>query len=87
MSLMEKDLQNQQNPGGRRHFRDIELWKNVTDEQWNDWHWQLTNTIRTLEDLQKVVNLTPDEVEGGTNFHPNHSAQYYALLCILNEPR
>lgn len=90
MSLMEKDLQNQQNPGGRRHFRDIELWKNVTDEQWNDWHWQLTNTIRTLEDLQKVVNLTPDEVEGvriSTQTIPLNITPYYASLMNPDDAR
>lgn len=90
MSLMEKDLQNQQNPGGRRHFRDIELWKNVTDEQWNDWHWQLTNTIRTLEDLQKVVNLTPDEVEGvriSTQTIPLNITPYYASLMNPDDSR
>lgn len=36
----------------------------VTDEQWNDWHWQLKNRIETVEDLQKYVSLTDEEVEG-----------------------
>lgn len=36
----------------------------VTDEQWNDWHWQLKNRIETVEDLQKYVSLTEEEVEG-----------------------
>ena len=47
-----------------RHWKDIELWKDVTEEQWNDWVWQLTNTIKTLDDLKKVINLTPEEEEG-----------------------
>ena len=38
-----------------RQWKDIELWKDVTEEQWNDWIWQLTNTIRTLDDLKKVI--------------------------------
>lgn len=24
-----------------RNWKDIPLWKDVTDEQWNDWHWQV----------------------------------------------
>lgn len=36
----------------------------VTDEQWNDWHWQLKNRIESVEDLQKYVSLTEEEVEG-----------------------
>ena len=37
----------------RRDWREIELWKDVTEEQWNDWIWQLTNTIRTVDELKK----------------------------------
>lgn len=37
---------------------------NVTDEEWNDWHWQLKNRIETVEDLQKYVSLSEEEVEG-----------------------
>ena len=36
----------------------------VTDEEWNDWHWQLKNRIETVEDLQKYVSLTEEELEG-----------------------
>ena len=41
-----------------------ELFPNVTDEQWNDWKWQVKNRIETLEDLKKYVSLTPEEEEG-----------------------
>lgn len=36
----------------------------VTDEQWNDWHWQVKNRIETLEQLKKYLTLTPEEEEG-----------------------
>ena len=36
----------------------------VTDEQWNDWKWQVKNRIETLEDLKKYVKLTAEEEEG-----------------------
>lgn len=41
-----------------------ELFPKVTDEQWNDWHWQVKNRIETLEDLKKYVKLTKDEEAG-----------------------
>ncbi len=41
-----------------------QLFPNVTDEQWNDWHWQVRNRIETLEDLKKYVSLTTEEEEG-----------------------
>ena len=44
--------------------RRYELFPNVTDEQWNDWKWQVRNRIETLEDLKKYVTLTPEEEEG-----------------------
>ena len=44
--------------------RRFELFPIVTDEQWNDWKWQVKNRIETLEDLKKYVSLTPEEEEG-----------------------
>ncbi len=41
-----------------------ELFPNVTDEQWNDWKWQVKNRIETLEELKKYIRLTPEEEEG-----------------------
>ena len=73
-----------------RHWKDIELWKDVTEEQWNDWVWQLTNTIETLDDLKKVINLTPDEEEGvkiSTKTIPLNITPYYAWLMNPDDPR
>lgn len=41
-----------------------ELFPNVTDEQWNDWKWQVKNRIETLDELKKYIKLTPAEEEG-----------------------
>lgn len=40
-----------------RNYNTIELWKNVTEEQWNDANWQLKNSIRSVEQLKKVIKL------------------------------
>lgn len=40
-----------------RNYNTISLWKNVTKEQWNDANWQLKNSIRSVEQLKKVVKL------------------------------
>ncbi len=40
------------------------LFPNVTDEQWNDWKWQVKNRIETLDELKKYIKLTRDEEEG-----------------------
>ena len=44
--------------------RRYELFPNVTDEQWNDWRWQVKNRIETLEQLKKYIPLTREEEEG-----------------------
>jgi lysine 2,3-aminomutase len=33
----------------------------VPDEKWNDWHWQLSNRLNSLEDFEKVLVLTESE--------------------------
>lgn len=43
-----------------RNFREIELYKDVTDEQWNDWHWQVQNRINDVETLGKLFDLTEE---------------------------
>ena len=47
-----------------RDYREIPLWKDVTPEQWNDWHWQVRNRITSLKDLKQVIELNDEEAEG-----------------------
>ena len=47
----------------QRNWKDIPLWKGVKDEQWNDWKWQLSNRLTTIEQIAQVVNLTEKEKE------------------------
>ncbi|MBM7616259.1 lysine 2,3-aminomutase [Alkaliphilus hydrothermalis] len=44
--------------------RRYELFKNVSDADWNDWKWQNRNRIQTLEDLKKYISLTKEEETG-----------------------
>jgi lysine 2,3-aminomutase len=74
----------------KRDWREIELWKGVTEEQWNDWLWQLTHTIRTLDDLSKVINLTSEEMEGvgiSKQTIPLNITPYYAMLMDPDDPK
>ena len=41
-----------------------ELFPNVTDEQWNDWTWQVKNRIENLDQLKQYISLTEEEEEG-----------------------
>ena len=39
-------------------YKRIPLFKDVTPEEWNDWHWQMRNNIKDVETLSKVLPLT-----------------------------
>jgi len=41
--------------------RRFELFSHISDEDWNDWRWQVKNRITTLEDLKKYIDLTDEE--------------------------
>ena len=45
-------------------YHDIELFKDVNPLDWEDWHWQMKNRIRSKEALAKVINLTKEEEMG-----------------------
>ncbi len=47
-----------------RDYREIPLWKDVSKEQWDDWHWQVAHRITSLDDLKQVVELSESEEEG-----------------------
>jgi lysine 2,3-aminomutase len=40
------------------------LWADVPDEQWNDWRWQLSHRVNTVEEIGAILRLTEEEIEG-----------------------
>ncbi|MEE9378202.1 MAG: lysine 2,3-aminomutase [Candidatus Lokiarchaeia archaeon] len=38
-----------------------ELFGDINDEDWNDWHWQVKNRITTLEELKNYITLNKEE--------------------------
>jgi lysine 2,3-aminomutase len=43
------------------------VWKGVTEREWNDWRWQLRRRITTVEQMEEIIQLTPEEIEGIKN--------------------
>jgi L-lysine 2,3-aminomutase len=39
-------------------------WADVPNEQWDDWRWQLSNRVNSLEEIGEILELTDDEREG-----------------------
>ena len=52
-------------PRGGAPVRDWrELFPGVTEAEWRDWRWQARRSVRTLEELERYVELTEDERVG-----------------------
>ena len=37
------------------------IYADVPDEKWNDWHWQLSHRLNSVQDFEKVISLTDSE--------------------------
>lgn len=69
--------------------RRFDLFKDVSDDQWNDWKWQLKNRIETLDELKKYIPLTPEEEDGVKNVLGTlrmSITPYYISLIDPNDP-
>src|SRR5450830_40911 len=52
-------------PDGRPAVsRRAAIWADVPDERWNDWRWQMSNRVSTVEEIGRVLTLTDDERGG-----------------------
>jgi lysine 2,3-aminomutase len=66
------------------------LFPDATDEQWNDWKWQVKHRIETFEELQKYIKLTPEEEEGikkSLQTIRMSITPYYLSIIDLSNPR
>ncbi len=63
--------------------------ENIAPEKWNDWRWQQSNRIRTLEELEGYIQLTEDEREACTRATPIFNmaiTPYYLSLIDSQNP-
>ncbi|MFW6386595.1 MAG: lysine 2,3-aminomutase [Bacillota bacterium] len=59
-----------------------ETW-DCSEEEWNDWQWQLKNSITDVEELQRIFLLEEEEVEEireAAEIFPMSITPYYAAL-------
>ncbi len=45
-----------------RNYNTIDIWKDITIDQWNDANWQMKNSIRSVDQLKKVIKLNKFQV-------------------------
>ncbi len=72
-----------------RKFNEIELWKCISEKQWYDPKWQIKNSLRTVEQLARVIKLNKRQQESIHNTleimkqqgkEPMRITPYYASL-------
>lgn len=65
------------------------LFADVTEQDWNDWKWQVRNRVETLEDLKNIIPLTEEEQTGIRNCLGSFRmaiTPYYLSLIDLDDP-
>ena len=65
------------------------LFNDVPDSDWNDWKWQIRSNIKTVEDLKKVIKISPGEesdIEKCLNKLRMAITPYYLSLIDLENP-
>lgn len=73
----------------KNYNRYHEFWKDVKEDDWNDWHWQVANRITSLDDLKKVIKLTPleeDAIDSCLDSLRMAITPYYASLMDPENP-
>jgi lysine 2,3-aminomutase len=71
-------------------WKDIPLFKDVTSEQWNDWRWQWSHRIESVEQLSKVIPLDDEAVAGIERALTRVRmaiTPYFASLIDPNDPK
>ena len=72
-----------------KNYKEIPLWKDVTEEQWNDWRWQISHRIMDAETLSKVITIDEDEkrmITSSLKHLRMAITPYYASLIEPNDP-
>jgi lysine 2,3-aminomutase len=71
-------------------YRSMELFKEVTAEEWNDYHWQLRHTVRDIATLKKIMPIDASEeaaLERCLTRFKMAITPYYASLMEKDYPR
>ncbi|MFO8085234.1 MAG: KamA family radical SAM protein [Desulfobacterales bacterium] len=67
----------------KNHYPDI------NNKLWNDWHWQISHRIRTIQQLKSMISLSDNEstaLENQNGLLPFSITPYYMSLVSKNDP-
>jgi lysine 2,3-aminomutase len=78
MTICEPELDD---PGGSR----LRFVKDRSETQWNDWRWQLQNSISSIEDVQEIlsekgITISDKTIEAAKQFPLSITPYYFSLI-------
>ena len=41
-------------------YKKLEIYRDVSETDWNDWKWQLGNTVRDIPTLKKIISVSAE---------------------------
>jgi len=65
------------------------IWTDATDKDWNNWIWQQQKRIKSMDVLEKVLNVTQEERDAFAQSHEMFNmgiTPYYASLMDKDDP-
>ncbi len=64
------------------------IWKDVPDAQWDDWKWQLSHRLNTVDELAQVIPLRDEEIAAlkANSLFRVDITPYFASLMDPNDP-
>lgn len=71
-----------------QNYKKYDLWKDVSEEDWNDWHWQVRNRIKDVDTLAKVIDINEqekEEIKSALNTLRMAITPYYATLMDYSD--
>ena len=66
----------------------VAIYEDIPEEQWNDWRWQLSHRLNSLEDIGKVLKLSDSEKKalGQRGLFRVDVTPYFISLMDPNDP-
>ncbi|MGA2823848.1 MAG: hypothetical protein ABSE72_10030, partial [Bacteroidales bacterium] len=61
----------------------------ATEKDWTNWHWQLKNSVQTIDQLSRFIHLTDNEIRPAmeiNNTLPIRITPYYLSLLEQDNP-
>jgi lysine 2,3-aminomutase len=80
---------NEDEPPGKGTAGRYKLFGNVPDSAWNDWKWHFRNRITTVDQLSRLVSLSPEEktqIRLVSRRYPLSITPYYLSLINAADP-